>query len=282
SMPFSGDVDVVATITNVGGLPVSSFEMSLTIDGDPIVTDVVSTNVGASETYQHTFSMQFDFSTLGSYDVEVEVVDATDPVTENNVLMTQVLSEAAPTEITLSNSTIPEEESVGTLVGSLTTTDEDDTEHTYTLVDGDGDTDNANFSISDADLLTAAVLDFESKVTHTIRIQTEDDDGNTFAKSFSITLTDVLGVGNLDNAGITMFPNPFRDRLNLEMVNEYVGLIEIKIFSLDGKNLILEESYNKQKQRTNSMLDLSSIPAGNYIVQFDLGDREITTKLIKE
>lgn len=282
SMPFTGAVDVIATVTNVGGLSVSSFDISLTIDNNPIVTDVVSTTVGSNETYQHTFTTQFDFTALGSYEVEVEVTDLADPISVNNVLMSQVLSEAAPTEITLSNATIPEDEDVGTLVGSLTTTDEDDTAHTYTLVNGDGDTDNSNFSLTDADLLTAAVLDFESKITHTIRIQTEDDDGNMFAKSFSITLTDVLGVSNLDNAGITMYPNPFQDKLNLEMVNEYIGIIGIRIYSLDGKAVILEESYNKQKQRTASLLDLSQIPKGSYIVKFDLGNREITTKLIKD
>ena len=282
SMPFTGAVDVLATVTNVGGLPVSSFDISLTIDSNPIVTDAVSTTIGSNETYQHTFSVQFDFSALGSFDVEIEVIDPSDPVSSNNVLMTQVVSEAAPTEITLSNAVIPEDESVGTLVGSLTTTDEDDTAHTYTLVNGEGDTDNSNFSVTDADLLTAAVLDFESQVTHTIRVQTEDDDGNTFAKSFSITLTDVLGIGDLDNAGITMFPNPFQNRLNLEMVNEYIGTIEIGIYSLDGKTVLLEDSYNKLGQRTTSLLDLSPLPQGSYIVKFNLGGREITAKLIKE
>ncbi|MEP1094606.1 MAG: T9SS type A sorting domain-containing protein [Cyclobacteriaceae bacterium] len=282
SMPFTGAVDVLATVTNNGGTASSSFDLSLKVNNSLIVTDMVVSSIGPKETYQHTFSEQFDFSALGSYNVEIEVTEASDPNLGNNVLLVEVLSEAAPTEITLSNATVPEDENSGASVGTLSTTDEDDTAHTYTLVTGEGDTDNANFSISTSDLLTAAVLDFETKTTHTIRVQTEDDDGNTFAKSFSITVTDVLGIENLDNAGITMFPNPFKDKLSLEMVNEYIGLIGITVYSLDGKEVLLERSYDKQSQRTTSLLDLRTIPEGNYIVKFNLGGRKITTKLIKE
>ncbi|MEP5612801.1 MAG: T9SS type A sorting domain-containing protein, partial [Cyclobacteriaceae bacterium] len=285
SMPFTGAVDVVATVTNDGGMASSSFDISLKVNDNLIVTDMVASSIAAKETYQHTFSVQFDFSALGTYNVEIEVDEASDPNTNNNVLLIDVVSEAAPTEITLSNSTVPEDEDSGASVGTFSSTDEDDLGsdiHTYTLVTGEGDTDNANFSISSSDLLTAAVLDFETKTSHTIRVQTEDDDGNTFAKSFSITVTDVLGFENLDNAGITMFPNPFKDKLSLEMVNEYLGLIDITVYSLDGKQVLLERSYNKQSQRTSSLLDLRTIPQGSYIVKFDLGGRKITTKLIKE
>jgi len=284
SMPFTEAVDVMVTVTNVGGLSSSAFDISLKVDGNLIADDMVAGSIASNQTYQHTFSVQFDFSELGTYDIEVEVVEAADPNTENNILTLEVVSEAAPTDISLSNMAISEDEDSGTTVGAFTTTDSDETEdiHTYTLVTGEGDTDNANFSIDASDLLTATLLDFETKVTHTIRVQTEDDDGNTFAKSFSITVIDALGIENLENAGITMFPNPFKDKLSLEMVNEYIGVIGITIYSLDGKQVLLERSYNKQSQKTASLLDLRAIPQGSYIVKFDLGGREITTKLIKE
>ncbi len=282
STPLPDMTDVVVTLTNIGGLATTSFDISLTIDGNLIVTDNVVTAVGVSETYQHTFTTPFNFSVLGDYEIEISVSNTGDTDPTNDMLTQTITSESAPTDIGLSNATIAEEEDSGTSIGTLTTLgDEDDTEHTYSLVDGDGDDDNASFSISDNELVSAEVFDFETKVTYLIRLETADDDGNTFAKAFSIEVTDVLAIDE-DNAGITMYPNPFSDRLNLEMVNEYIGAIDIRIFSLDGKQLIFQKSYNKQQQRTSSLLDLRTIPDGSYIVKFTLGDQKISSKLIKE
>ncbi len=282
SMPLPGLTNVIVTITNDGGLPATSFTLTLHVNGNPIVADNVVNTVGAGETYQHTFSAPFDFSTLGDYEIEIIVsaVGDTDPT--NDMLATQITSEAAPTDIDLSNMSIAEEEDSGTLIGTLNTTDEDDDSHTYALVSGTGDDDNTSFSINSDELVSAEVFDFETKTTYLIRVETEDDDGNTFAKSFSIEVTDVLGITDPDNAGITMYPNPFKDKITLEMVNEYIGLIGIAVYSLDGKQVILEDSYDKQQQRTTSLLDLSLLPNGSYIVKFKLGKREITSKLIKE
>ena len=60
-----------------------------------------------------------------------------------------------PTEIILDNATVPENLSLGIVVGELTTFDEDQTNtHFYSLVNGTGDDDNDSFSISGNKLLT--------------------------------------------------------------------------------------------------------------------------------
>jgi hypothetical protein len=60
---------------------------------------------------------------------------------------------SSPTDISLSNSTVSENQPSGTQVGTLSTTDPDtDNTFTYTLVSGAGSTDNASFTIS-ADLV---------------------------------------------------------------------------------------------------------------------------------
>ncbi|WP_420319290.1 T9SS type A sorting domain-containing protein [Ekhidna sp.] len=96
----------------------------------------------------------------------------------------------APTDITLSNSTIEENMATNTVVGVLTTEDPDtEDNHTYTLVVGAGSDDNTSFTISGAELLSNEVFDFELKSVYSIRIQTDDGNSNTFEKSFSITIT---------------------------------------------------------------------------------------------
>ena len=93
----------------------------------------------------------------------------------------------APTDIQLSNSSVPEGQPSGTPVGNLSSTDADagDT-FTYTLVAGSGSTDNASFQIVGSQLRTHAVLSAGSK--H-IRIRTTDNHGGTFEKQFTITVT---------------------------------------------------------------------------------------------
>ena len=60
---------------------------------------------------------------------------------------------------------------------------------THELVSGTGDTDNANFTLSAAQLSTAAVLDFATQPSHSVRIQSILPDGETLEAPFTITVT---------------------------------------------------------------------------------------------
>jgi len=97
-----------------------------------------------------------------------------------------------PTNITLSATTIAENNAVNAVVGTLSTTDADSSDtHTYSLVSGTGITDNASFNIAGASLRASAAFDFETKSSYSIRVRTTDSANNTFEKEFTITVTDV-------------------------------------------------------------------------------------------
>lgn len=98
----------------------------------------------------------------------------------------------APTDLRLSNNTLAENVALNTVVGGLTTVDEDvgDT-HTYSLVAGAGDADNSSFRIVGSNLQTNTALDYETKNSYTIRVRTTDARGLFFEKSFNITITNV-------------------------------------------------------------------------------------------
>ncbi len=97
-----------------------------------------------------------------------------------------------PTDILLSNSSIQENNESGSLVGDLSTIDADNTDtHSYQLVTGSGDGDNNLFSISENQLFTASVLDFETKAIYNIRVQTNDGNGGVYEEALSINVTDV-------------------------------------------------------------------------------------------
>jgi len=99
-------------------------------------------------------------------------------------------SELPPTDLNLSNSTIVENQPVGTSVGSFTTTDPElGDSFTYSLVSGTGSTDNASFSINGDQLLTKAIFDFETKNSYSIRVRTTDLGGHFYEEAFTISVT---------------------------------------------------------------------------------------------
>ncbi|MFM6000454.1 MAG: DUF4347 domain-containing protein, partial [Dolichospermum sp.] len=113
----------------------------------------------------------------------------------------------APTNLTLSTSTVAENQIIGTVVGNLTTTDPDtgDT-FTYSLVTGTGSTDNASFTIVGNQLRTSSVFDFETKNSYSILVRTTDQGGLTFDKQFTI--------GVIDVPNLTLSTTPLTDNIN--------------------------------------------------------------------
>ncbi|NDD92165.1 hypothetical protein EBZ37_08780, partial [bacterium] len=68
------------------------------------------------------------------------------------------------TALSLSASSIAENNSAGDTVGTLSSTDPDSSDSfTYSLVEGEGDTDNAGFSISGNELKLGVSANFEAK-----------------------------------------------------------------------------------------------------------------------
>lgn len=106
-------------------------------------------------------------------------------VTVNNV-------NESPTNISLTASSINENNAVDAVIGNLSSTDIDagDT-FTYTLVSGVGSTDNASFTIVGNQLKATPVFDFETKTSYSVRIKTTDAGGLTFEKVFTITVNNV-------------------------------------------------------------------------------------------
>jgi len=110
-------------------------------------------------------------------------------------------SNSAPTDIKLSSSSVNENLTSGTIVGSLSTIDSDiGSTHTYTLVSGSGDMDNSSFSINGNNLLTEVAFDYETKNSYSIVIRSTDGI-SSYSKTFIISVVDVDE--DTDGDGIT-------------------------------------------------------------------------------
>ncbi|MBL8907416.1 MAG: M10 family metallopeptidase C-terminal domain-containing protein [Rhizobiales bacterium] len=94
----------------------------------------------------------------------------------------------APTDLSLSASTVIENAAVGTVIGTLSTVDPTagDT-FTYALLNNAG----GRFSLNGAQLVVASavLLDYETATSHTITVQVTDSAGNTYQEDFTIGVT---------------------------------------------------------------------------------------------
>jgi hypothetical protein len=141
-------------------------------------TGAISSKTGAS----------FDFEGTPSYSFQVQVSDGRDVTTQTIVINVGDVNEA-PTDLTLSNSSLAENNAVGDVIGTLTSTDPDAGEtFTYTLVNNA----SGRFAISGSQLVANTVLDYEENASHSydIVIRTTDADGLFTDKTVTINLTD--------------------------------------------------------------------------------------------
>ena len=95
----------------------------------------------------------------------------------------------APTEISLSPSSVNQSVGVNAAVGTFSTTDVDDSSFTYALVTGADSTHNGLFNLSGAGLRAndSAVM---AAGTYSIRVSSTDASSATFSKSLTVTVVD--------------------------------------------------------------------------------------------
>ncbi len=110
-----------------------------------------------------------------------------------------------PTDIKLAGTTVAENRPAGTVVGTLSTTDQDagDT-FAYELVAGA--VDNASFTLSGGTLKTAAIFNFEAKAGYTVRVKVTDAGGLSKEQLLTVTVTDTAEAPTLDAGPTLMLP----------------------------------------------------------------------------
>lgn len=137
----------------------------------------------------------FDFDIKTSFSVRVRCVDANGLAVEGVLTIRIYNLNEAPTNLVLSNSTVPENAAIGRYVGKWTSTDPDDPlvaqTFVYAFATGTGSTDNAAFAIRHDSLFLNRTLDFETKNNYAIRVRTTDQGGLYFEKQFTISVTNV-------------------------------------------------------------------------------------------
>ncbi len=186
------DEDAGTQTVNLGGISVgggsdevgqamivSATSSSTTIIPTPTITSYSSPGTTGTMTFRPadgkntsgispvtiTVRVTDDGGTLNSGDDQVE---KTFTVTINPV-------NDPPTWLTISDSSIAENEPADAVIGTLSTTDPDgDVSFTYSLVAGSGSDDNSSFQILNDKLKAKESYNFEAKKEYTIRLRTTD------------------------------------------------------------------------------------------------------------
>ncbi|MCE9685551.1 cadherin-like domain-containing protein, partial [Shewanella sp. AS16] len=137
------------------------------------------------------------------------------------------VANSAPTNISLTSTSVNQSLGVNATVGTLSTTDADSGDsHTYSLVAGTGDTDNASFNISGSTLRAndASAL---AAGSYSVRINTNDGTAD-YAKALTITVVDNLWPtyqnGTPSLSGTTQTQTTLTTRLNETGVTYWVVL----------------------------------------------------------
>ncbi|HWM17300.1 MAG TPA: cadherin domain-containing protein, partial [Microbacterium sp.] len=167
----------------------ATLETNVVFDAETTLLNTAASGLTLAGSGYHFAPSVFAVQGTGSYSVRVRVTDAVGATREESFTITVTDANDAPTDITLTPSSIVENSPAGSTVGTLAAVDQDSGQtHAFALVAGLGDTDNASFTIAGTQLQTAASLPIGS---YTVRVQTDDGAGGTFARALTVTVTDV-------------------------------------------------------------------------------------------
>lgn len=177
SFGASGNTGFTLTPTNGGAAVNLSYSSG---SGTSSLVYTTSRTLSSTETFTTGYTQPGDGAQDGSANLLATYTGQA--VTNNST------QNSAPTDISISGSTVYTTAGVNAPVGNLSVTDPDagDTA-TYTLVAGTGDTDNASFNISGSTLRAndPSLLGASSR---SVRIRATDSAANTREEAFTITV----------------------------------------------------------------------------------------------
>ncbi|SLM27867.1 hypothetical protein MTBBW1_1170012 [Desulfamplus magnetovallimortis] len=110
----------------------------------------------------------------------------------NSLTPVEITLNRAPTDISMSQTSVDERLPEGSLIANFSTTDPDTGDSfTYEFISGTGDTDNSAFTIDRYQLLVKDFINYDLQNTYSIRMRSTDTGGLYTDKSFTITVNDL-------------------------------------------------------------------------------------------
>ena len=260
-----------------------------TIDPDTVDSHTYSLVAGTGDADNASFTIQgnnlrtntsFDVNVQTVYAIRVRTTDNGSDFFEKALTINITNANDAPTDIILSNDSVYESLPFNTLAGTLSTVDPDAGDsHTYTLTGTNND--NASFAILGNELRTAATFNFELKSSYFVNILTDDGNGGTFIKQFTINVkdtadgpTDIILSNNTisENAAngnfigtLSSIDEDANDTFTYSLVSG-IGAADNGDFTIQSDSLFASTSFNYE-QRNRYFIRLRSTDALNLFTE---------------
>ena len=256
-----------------------------TVDDDSNDSHTYSLIAGNGDTHNGSFTIEgdvlkasasFNHEETAALSILVRTEDAGGATHDETLTITVNDVNDAPTDMSLSNSSVLEGLDPGAEVGTLITTDEDAGETlSYQLAPGDGDDDNLDFDISDDMLVTASTFTFATRSDYSVRVKVTDSGGESFEKQFSITIDEAIVTSlepdpQLINA---IYPNPSADFVRVDLATESYPF-DLKMYDLNGKL----KAHTPEVFTNSVSLDVRELANGLYIIMVKDPSGGITRK----
>jgi len=225
----------------------------------PVTVTTVPSGLNYTLTYDEESAVP---STVGEYIVKVVIDDAN---YQGETTATLKVLNIVPEDIQISGLTVLENSASATVIGLLSTTDQNSTDtHTYELESGV--TDNDSFEINGSNLVVKDVLDFEEKSTYSITVTATDNYEGSYSKTFSISVTDVNEeptineveaieiVRNLGELSLTVTGLSAGEEANqtIELNSSVSGIVESSSISINSDNESATLNFQTIQDQTGS------------------------------
>ncbi|NET44600.1 FG-GAP-like repeat-containing protein [Okeania sp. SIO2B3] len=234
-----------------------------------------------------------DYQTQSTYSIRVQTTDSAGGIFQKVFTININDINYPPTNLTLSNNTIDENEPANSVVGTFSTTETEDNTFTYQLVRGNGDTDNSAFTIDGNQLKITNSPDYQTQSTYSIRVQTTDSAGGIFQKAFTININDI----NEPPTNLTLSNNTIDENIPANSVVGTFSTTETEdntftyqlvrgnedtdnsAFTIDGNQLKITNSPDYQTQSTYSIRVQTTDSAGGIFQKaFTININDIVEK----
>ncbi len=263
-------------------------------DADASSTFTYSLVSGVGSTDNSSFIVQgnelktnslLNYEVKKTYSVRIQTNDNNGGTFEQVFTINVADSNDAPTNISLSNNIFPENRPISSVIGSLSTTDEDPTDlFTYSFVDVLGN-DNGAFFINGNQIRSFANFNYEAKRVYNIYVQSTDGNAVT-TKQFVINITDsndaptnLMMTANTvnENAPINTFVGVLYtqdadavDNFTYSFING-IGSSNNTSFRISNDSLYSNEVFNFETKASYSIrLKVTDLGLLNFEKQFEI------------
>ena len=242
------DVDVLANATG---------QCSATITDTPTATDNCAGTITGTTTDPLSYTEQGIYTVTWTYDDENGNVS-----TQEQTVIVDDDTNPIITCVSNQNKEISANETTYTVIG--------------TEFDPSKTEDNCEVDSFVNDINNLATLDGEEfdLGTTTVTWTIVDLNGNTSHCNFTVTVNQPTGINSIDDMGVSIYPNPVNNVLNITCNKENIK--QITIVDVTGRILFEKSATEKTEQ-----INLSNYNSGIYFVKLDNGKQVYTKKIIK-